>query len=293
MDVTISQVQESLFRHGYSGISLENRTVSELYAIHSSAPEGWKEGPMADDWAMLSYVQTNSPVGGGGMSEAVAADVEQVLDGLLDASLLKERAVWFDRVGMHQNPQWPALATLHCLAAPIIYVPPTRTSEYSRYQVPDQWTLSTFQIFTLLENMLRCCSHCGPKCPLEFDSRLLNIAATLRFWPQFEATVGSCLGRGTFFSFASMDRFQYTIGWLQVILQLVLEAWEFGKELLSKSVLLYGPALFTTCKRCLSYAQMLLSDGENPFDLQSLDGKRKKLSPMRQSWQLNIPVLPS
>lgn len=261
--VGIQAIRDLLRSRQFSGVPLTNYgSVAQTYGTFESLEKSENVKSAADDWAFVSYVQTNSALRRGGMPVWVAEDVEQVLDGLLDARIISQRAVWFDKIGERQTSDWPALATLHCLAAPVICVPPTRTIEYSRYQIPDRWDAATYDFFVAIERMLRACSTCGSKCPLEYDSRLLNIAASLRAWQTNEAIIGAA-GRGAFISFATLDRLQYTIAWYQVLLQIAIDLEGYATDLLSKSVEFYGNALFQPCSRCLAVARQL-SIEENP-----------------------------
>lgn len=269
--IIIDDVKQSLRRQDVAGLPLPGSTsVSQLYAIAASS-RGCDVLPSStEDWAAVSYVHTNSAMSSGGMPVWVAEDVEQVLDALSEANIISTKAVWFDRIGMRQCKDWTALATLHCLAVPIICVPPTRTEEYSRYQIPDRWDPVTFDFFTKIENVLQSCSNCSPRCPVEFDSRLLNIAAALRAWPVNEAMIGAS-SRGAYISFATLDRLQYTIAWYQVLLQIALVLGGYGSELCAKSINLYGKALFQPCLRCMSIAHQLIYEEETTINYQLLD----------------------
>lgn len=269
--IIIDDVKQSLRRQNAAGLLIQNSgSVSELFAIAVSSSEGDLLPSCAEEWATVSYVHTNSAVSSGGMPVWVAEDVEQVLDGLCETNIISTKAIWFDRIGMRQHKDWTPLATLHCLAAPVICVPPTRTEEYSRYQIPDNWDPVTFDFFTKVENVLQSCSSCGPRCPMEFDSRLLNIAAALRAWPMNEAMIGAS-SRGAFISFATLDRLQYTIAWYQVLLQIALVLGGYGSELRTKSIELYGKALFQPCARCMSVAHQLMYEEETGINYQLLD----------------------
>ncbi|CAN8072740.1 unnamed protein product [Agarophyton chilense] len=270
--IEINAPREALRRQGFAGIVLSGRisSVSQLYAAVCSSTDGSSLGSAAEDWATIAYVQTNSARGSGGMPEWVAEDVESVLDGLQQTKFLTHRAVWFDKLGTIQHGDWPFLATLHCLSVPVICVPPTRTIEYSRYQIPDRWDAPTFTFFENVEYTLRMCSCCGPKSPLEFDSRLLNVAACLRAWQMNEATIGAS-ARGCFVSFATMDRLHFTIAWYQVLLQIALDLSGYGSELFARSVELYGKALFQPCLRCLNTIREHSYDDETVASYHVLD----------------------
>ncbi|KAI0567080.1 hypothetical protein FGB62_4g112 [Gracilaria domingensis] len=268
----ITAPREALRKQGFAGVALNEHisSVSELYAAVCSSTDGSGFISKAEDWATISYVHTNSAHGSDGMPEWVAEDVESVLDGLTQTKFLSHRAVWFDQLGAIQHRDWPILANMHCLAAPVICVPPTRTIEYSRYQIPDRWDVPTFNFFENVECTLRMCSSCGPKSPLEFDSRLLNIAACLRAWQMNEATIGAS-ARGCFVSFATIDRLQFTIAWYQVLLQVALDLSGYGSELFARSVELYGPALFQPCLRCLNTIREHCYDNEKVASYHVLD----------------------
>lgn len=269
--IRIKTLRESLRAQHCAGLPLSKpHSVSQLYGTVASLQEDEQLPSTAEDWASISYVHTNSAIGNGGMPAWVAEDAEQVLDGLFDTNIISERAIWFDKVGMRQKEDWPALATLNCLAVPVICVPPTRTIEYSRYQIPDRWDAPTFDFFTRIENLLRSCSACSSKCPMEFDSRLLNVAAALRAWPTNEAIIGAS-SRGAFISFSTLDRIRYTIAWYQVLLQLALDLGGYDSELLAKSVELYGNALFQPCSRCLAFARELVYEQGTSVNCHVLD----------------------
>ncbi|PXF47497.1 hypothetical protein BWQ96_02641 [Gracilariopsis chorda] len=270
--VDISAPREALRRQKLTGVVLgeEAQTVSELYAAVCSSSDGSLFGSEAEDWATISYVHTDSAHGSGGMPVWVAEDVESVLDGLTQTKYLSQRAVWFDKLGMLQHKDWPVMATMQCIAAPVICVPPTRTIEYSRYQIPDRWDIATFDFFETVEHTLRSCNSCGSKCPLEFDSRLLNIAACCRAWQMNEATMAAS-SRGCFVSFATMDRLQFTIAWYQVIFQIALDLSGYGSEIFARSVELYGPSLFQPCYRCLSSIREHCYDEETVASYNVLD----------------------
>lgn len=270
--VDINLPREALRQQKLAGVVLgeEVRTVSELYAAVCSSNDNSLFESEAEEWATISYVHTDSARGSGGMPVWVAEDVESVLDGLTQTKYLSQRAVWFDKLGMLQHKDWPVVATMQCLASPVICVPPTRTIEYSRYQIPDRWDSATFDFFETVEHALRSCKSCGLKCPLEFDSRLLNVAACCRAWQMNEATMGAS-SRGCFVSFATMDRLHFTIAWYQVILQIALELSGYGSEIFARSVELYGPALFQPCYRCLSTIREHCYDEETVASYNALD----------------------
>lgn len=270
-EIVISDVKQALRRQNVAGLPIQaSESVSQLYAIAVSSSDEDTLSSSAEDWATVSYVHTNSALNNGGMPVWVAEDIEQVLDGLVEAKIVSNKALWFDRIGVRQHKDWTAIATLHCIAAPVICVPPTRTEEYSRYQIPDRWDSVTFDFFTKVENVLQSCSNCGPRCPMEFDSRLLNIAAALRAWPTNEASIGAS-SRGAYISFSTLDRLQYTIAWYQVLLQIALDLGGYGSELFAKSMELYGNALFPPCACCLSVARQLMYEEEAIINYQLLD----------------------
>lgn len=240
----------------------------------------------APDWVLLSYVNTESAICSKGMPSWVAADAQSVLDDLYNHKLIANKAIYFDRLASRHFPpsspsssassdeqqhlaRWPCLLTLHALCVPVICVPPTRTIEYSRYQIPPQWLPTTCDYYTRLELVLRNCNTCLHKSPLEYDSRLLNIAAVLRFWSLTEAIIG-CNSRGAFISFITLDRFKYTLSWYQTLLQLTIR---ISKHRYSnntngdshvddddESFQLYGATLFKPCSRCMAFAVRLSRD---------------------------------
>lgn len=222
----------------------------------SNNPVNDHDNQTPTDWAVLSYVHTNAPAGSHGMPHYVATEAEDVLDALVEVGFLRERAVWLDRAAI-TSPAFPAVATLQCLCAPVICIPPTRTKEYARYQIPDRWDEAAYVSSVMLEDILRACPTCRKRCPLEWDSRLLNVAATLRAWPLIEAVLGSS-ARGAFISFTSFDRFAYTIAWMQVLLHFALEVDEFDPTLIDQSIELYGHPLFRPCIRCVSTGKDLM-----------------------------------
>lgn len=284
-EVSIESILEGLVQQNLGGYNLGEDTVSELYAKVVSV-NGQFEGTTASDWATISYVQTDSAYGHGGMPEWVAHEAEQVLDALCDAQIIKKRAVWFDKLGINRCREWPAIATLNCLAAPVICIPPTRTIEYSRFQVPDTWDLATYSIITKVENLLRSCSVCGPKCPLEYDSRLLNVAAALRAWPTIEAIMASS-SRGAFISFAAMDRIQYTIAWYQVLFHIALDLAHYGAELYPMSIKWYGKALFQPCSHCLVLIRECNSQDEEQLNWQAV--RETLISLLQQANRFCLP----
>lgn len=290
MDVAIHSIKSALRKQNAAGVALtQSASVSDVYAQVGSlaAAKFPLPLPLADDWAMISYVQTNSALAIRGMPEWVAADVDQVLDQLVQTRVLLTRAVWFDTLGIRQHEEWPALATFHCIAVPVICVPPTRTIEYSRYQIPDRWDADSFDFCTRLENLIRLCSQCGPKCPLEFDSRLLNIAAALRTWPVNEAIMASS-AKGAFVSFATLDRLHYTISWYQLILQVSLELRGYGADLKTRSIELYGPPLFQPCSTCITLAQQLLYAKQSNTNCKLLDDALAQL--VMQANRFTLPA---
>lgn len=270
--ISLHELRQYLQKHGFAGIPLpENVSVAEQFATIASADSSTTfTSSIITDWVMVSYVQSNSALGTEGLPDWVAEDIEQVLDALLDAKLLSNRAVWFDRLGMRQTNDWTSIATLQCLAVPVICTPPTRTIEYSRYQIPDCWSPSVFEFYECIENILRMCNACSKKCPLEFDSRLLNVAAALRAWPLNEATIGAA-SKGAFISFATLDRLHYTIAWYQVLLNIALYLNGYTKELHAKSTELYGQALFQPCSKCIAIARDFTVEEDINVNCQMLD----------------------
>lgn len=271
--ITPDKVRLLLTKHHYSGIALGKESVAYAYANVESRPLSTDPDLMSteSDWVFISYVNTESAIGSDGMPPWVAADAEAVLDDLFRHNLVLRRAVWFDRLAARQLPnRWPALATLHTLAVPVICVPPTRTIEYSRYQIPPHWAGNTANYFTRIEYLLRQCSHCAQQCPLENDSRLLNLAATLRAWPVTEALLSSS-ARGAFASFATLDRLQYTLAWYQVLLQLAMRLFTKRNDPGDDAVDLYGPALFQPCQRCIAFSARLSRDEPLAIHIDALE----------------------
>lgn len=266
------EVQHCLYSHRYSGVALGNLTMAECYAAVASSPPTHPPGDLhIRDWAAISYVHTESAVASGGMPEWVCADIDTVLDGLLRTRRLGKRAVWFDLLAMHSLPQkWPAVATLNSLSCPLIAVPPTRTLEYSRYQIPDRWDPDTSDFYTRLELLLRHCPHCSSKSPLEYDSRLLNIAATLRAWPLNDVMI-ACASRGAFISFATLDRFSYTFRWYVLLLQVAMRIARYDLPCILRVSEVYGPPLFEICYTCLSLAAEIAIGDSLPRHITTLD----------------------
>lgn len=262
-DLPISRLRHALVKGQFSGVPLPSTSsLAELYATVVSSEDAL-EG--ANEWAMVSYVHTNSPICRNGMPAWVAEDAEGVLDALVEEGIIREKAVWFDRVGMRQTDEWTALATLHNIAVPVICVPPARSKEYSRYYRPDKWDLPSFGFQIKVERVLQGCRVCSRTCPMEFDTRLLNIAALFRSWPEVEASIASAAS-GAYISFASMDRFAYTIAWYQTLLQIALDLAGFGDDLYSKSVELYGKPLLRPCSSCMQTIRQMMFDEETLTD---------------------------
>lgn len=251
MELSFQTIRQSLRDTGFGGVSVLPGTFPSLYAIAASgAGATLNDGNVPAEWAVISYVQTNSPTEGvGGMPAYVATEVEDVLDALVATGILKNRALYWEAIGSGRDGAEAARA-LHCIGCPIICVPPTRTREYSRYQRPDRWDVNTHLALVSFENILRNCETCSRLCPDEWDIRLLNIAATLQTWPIADAMLGS-VGRGAFVSFESFDRYAYTIEWLLVLLHLALESGDYVASLIEKSIQLYGQPLFRPCGRCV------------------------------------------
>lgn len=269
-DVPFVRIREALCRSGFGGVSLSPGAFPALYgyAVSGSVPVEAESGP--PDWAVLSYVQTNSPMGVGGVPQYVANEVEDVLDALLETGVLRHRALWMDVASIGQ-PGFAAAGVLQCISAPLIVVPPSRTKEYARYQVPDRWDESTYHSFVVLEDMMRNCPVCRRFCPEEWDGRLLNIAAALRAWPIIETILGS-VARGAFISFESFDRYAYTVEWMQVLLHLALETGEYAPGLIEKSIELYGQPLFRPCVRCVTNGKEVLNRHCVSPNLKMLEG---------------------
>lgn len=260
------ELRRALSHHCYAGLPLgKTLSVADLYATVASTPIPTSHAHASfhsaqPDWAYVSYVNTESARGSGGMPEWVAADAQVVLDDLYHHQHISTRAVSFDRLVARQMPvRWPALATLHALAVPVICVPPARTVDYARYQIPPQWSADTADYFAQVEHVLRQCAHCVHRCPLEMDPRLLNLAATLRSWPVIEALIASN-ARGAFISFASLDRFRYTLAWYQVLLQLCMRLFTQRNDPDDDGDELFGPALFQPCQRCVVYCARMSRD---------------------------------
>lgn len=269
-EVSFSRVRDALRRSGFGGVALAPGAFPALHARAASgaSPADPDTGP--PDWAVLSYVQTNSPVGVGGVPTYVANEVEDVLDALLETRVLRHRALWMDVAAIGQAG-FTAAGVLQCVGAPLIVVPPTRTKEYARYQVPDRWDEATYHSFVVLEDMMRACAVCGRFCPDEWDARLLNIAAALRAWPIIETILGS-VARGAFISFESFDRYAYTVEWMQVLLHLALETGEYAPGLIDKSIELYGQPLFRPCVRCVTNGKDVLNRHGVTPNLKMLEG---------------------
>lgn len=246
--------------------------MADCYATVASAPPTHFSGdPSVHDWAVISYVHTESAVASGGMPDWVCADVDTVLDALVLTRRLGKRAVWFDLLAMHALPlRWPAVSTLHALSSPLIAVPPTRTLEYSRYQIPDRWDPETSDFYTRLELLFRQCPKCSTKVPLEYDSRLLNIAATLRAWPVNEVMIASA-SRGAFISFATLDRFHYTLSWYVLLLQVAMRIARSCASTIGRVTHMYGPPLFEICYDCLSFASDVFADDNIRCHIDTLD----------------------
>lgn len=266
-------IRLSLSRHRYAGLALGKSTVADIYATVDSTPDSSDPALLSGepDWAAVSYVNTESAIASGGMPQWIAADVDSVLEDLYRHRLVSRRAIWFDRLAARQLPsRWPVLATLHALAVPLICVPPTRTIEYSRYQIPPQWSSETTDYFTRLELILRQCGRCVHRCPLEYDTRLLNLAATLRAWPVTDAVIAAN-ARGAFISFVTLDRLRYTLSWYQVLLQLVMRIYTRRGEPEDSGDDLYGPALFQPCQRCVAHSSRFSQDEPLAIHIDALE----------------------
>lgn len=269
MIVPFHRMRDALRRAGFGGVNVPPSSFSTIYARAASSGGITEDGPQ--EWAVVSYVPTNSPTEGvGGIPNYVAVEVEDVLDSLLDVGVLSQRALWLDTVGNGRTGA-DAARLMHFIGAPVICVPPTRTKEYARYQKPDRWDPNTHIVLVGLENMLKSCPACGPVCPDEFDSRLINVAAALQTWPMTEAMIGA-VGRGAFVSFESFDRYNYTVEWYLVLLHLALESGDYATSLVEKSMELYGQPLFRACSRCITSAKEVVGRGIAP-NLKHLEGK--------------------
>lgn len=270
--VDYHEVQHFLCANRLSGVPLGSLAMAECYATVASAPPTHFPGdPNVSDWAVVSYVHTESAVASGGMPDWVCADVDTVLDALVLTRRLGKRAIWFDHLAMQALPlRWPAIATLHALSAPLIAVPPTRTLEYSRYQIPDRWDPDTSDFYTRLELFFRHCHQCSAKVPLEYDSRLLNIAAVLRAWPVNDVMIASA-SRGAFISFATLDRFQYTLSWYVLLLQVAMRIARCTTSSICRVTHMYGPPLFEICYNCLSFASEVFIDDNIQRHIDTLD----------------------
>lgn len=266
------EVQECLSANHLSGVPLGSLSMAECYAtIASSPPTHFLGDPNVRDWAVVSYVHTESAVASGGMPEWACADVDNVLDALLHTRRLNKRAVWFDRLAMHVLPErWPSIATLHVLSSPVIAVLPTRTIEYSRYQIPDRWDPETSDFYTRLELLFRQCPRCSTKVPLEYDSRLLNIAAALRAWP-FNEVMMARASRGAFISFTTLDRIRYTLSWYVLLLQAAMRITRCSASSYNRVTQMYGPPLFETCYDCISYGCDIFFDENVQRHIDTLD----------------------
>jgi len=273
MALSFERVRDVLRRSGFGGLPVQHGAFPSLYARATSDMGGTVFDPNESppEWAMVSYVKTNSPTDGvGGMPTYVATEVEDVLDALVETGVISNRALWFDVAGCGKAGA-AAARVVHCLGAPVICVPPTRTREYSRYQRPDRWDSNTHLALVTLESMLRNCSNCSRSCPDVWDPRLLNVAAALQTWPVADAMLGS-VGRGAFISFESFDRYAYTIEWLLVLLQLALESGDYVASLVDKSIELYGHPLFRPCPRCIVNAKDVLGRSGVAPNLKLLEG---------------------
>ncbi len=273
MELSFEKICQSLRETGFGGVSVPPGSFPSLYAMAASgAGSSLNLVDPPSEWAVISYVQTNSPTEGvGGMPAYVAAEVEDVLDALVATGVVKKRALYWETIGSGRDGAEAARA-LHCIGAPIICVPPTRTREYSRFQRPDRWDTNTHLALVSFENMLRNCETCSRLCPDEWDTRLLNVAAALQTWPVADAMIGS-VGRGAFVSFESFDRYAYTIEWLLVLLHLALDSGDYVASLVERSVELYGQPLFRPCGRCVSNGKEVHGrNGLHP-NLKLLEGK--------------------
>lgn len=288
--IQLQHVRQSLRNHGFCGRTLDaDLSVSSFYRKTINTEESTQQDFLSDapDWASVSYVRTNSALERNEMPQWVADDIETVLNELVSTKTLTTKAIWFDRLGERQfKEDWPILATLHSLAAPIIYVPPTRTREYSRYQIPDKWDAPTASFVFQMEEILQECNYCGPKSPQPFDSRLLNIAACLRAWSVNEVMIAnsSC---GAFISSTSNERLRYTVAWYTLLLQILLDVMGYGRDVLERSVEVYGEPLFHPCSRCLGQIRDLTLKHPS-FDYHYLHYTLSEL--LRHKGRFNLPT---